>query len=42
MEIKPLKMTISVYLDHSSSEDVQINLIGILRYIPFGIENAII
>lgn len=35
-------MTVSVSLDHNTSENVQLGLIAILRYIPFGIENAII
>lgn len=35
-------MTISVYLEHNEDEEVKINAISILRYIPFGVENAII
>lgn len=42
LDLKPLKMTISVYLTHNENEEVKVNAISILRYIPFGVENAII
>lgn len=42
LEIKPIKVIISVSLEHSKDEEIKLNLIGILRYIPFGIENAIV
>lgn len=42
LEIKPIKMTVSVYLQHNSEENVKMNIISIVRYIPFGIENAIL
>ena len=35
-------MTISVSLEHNKDEQIKLDLIGVLRYIPFGIENAII
>lgn len=37
LDIKPMKITLSVFLDHDAHEDIHLNLIGILRYIPFGI-----
>jgi hypothetical protein len=42
LEIKPIKMTVSVYLQHNSEENVTMNIISVVRYIPFGIENAIL
>ena len=42
LDLKPLKMTISVYLEHNENEDIKLDAISILRYIPFGVENAII
>lgn len=40
IEIKPLKMTVSVNMEHS--EENEKNYIGVFRYIPLGVENAII
>ena len=35
-------MTLSISLDRNKDEELQTDLIGILRFIPFGIDNAII
>ena len=42
MQIKPIKMTISVSLERGQDEEIQTGVIGILRFIPFGIDNAIL
>jgi hypothetical protein len=42
MEIKPIKMTISVSFDANMNSSFSPNLIGFLTLIPLGVENAII